>query len=120
MCRDNAITKLTSAFCVTSLLSSAAGFQSAKVKLLQDKQSSFSSRNAERTNARTKHNLERSPLGLEDPVPQTDMLRLYVAHLLVATVRLLKCCRELKKIQRRRADFLHALDDMLVHKTGLR
>ncbi len=80
--------------------------------------SRLSSRNAEsRSNARRKHSLECSPLGLEDPVPQSDMLRLYVAHLLVSTVRLLKCCRELKKTK---PGFLHALDDLLVHKTRLR
>ena len=57
-----------------------------------------------RTNAESKHNLEGIPLGLDGPVPQSDMLRLYAVHLLVhvPTVRWLKCCRGLKKIKRRR------------------
>ena len=87
MFQGNVIPKTTSVSCVTSLLSSAAVCESAKAKLLQDEQSTFSSRNAEsKSNAVTKVSLECSPLGLEDPVPQSDMLRLYVAHLIVSTV----------------------------------
>ncbi len=58
----------------------------------------------------TKDSLERSPLGLEDPVPQSDMLTLYVAHLRVSTVSLLKRCLESNKPSEGEPDFLHALN----------